>query len=842
MKAPVAAPRRLARTAARGGAAAARQPGAPLHAKAGNVPASATPLAARCACGGACPRCAPPPPHPLAPHGPRTAAAEAQADQLAQTLSPGPASTAGREPAIDGAPLPDTLRAFYEPRFGRSLATLRLHSGPRAAAQAASVGAHAYTIGGHIVLGRDRPARPSRTLAHEIAHALHHTPSVAWREPYETRGFSMARADLAPLATRGYWMQRTQTAYVVTSDTRMTSDPEERDAVLSVVWALKPTPTVRRREELVVPIAPRALPPPASTGSPGGGGGSGGTGGGAGTAAAPTQTPTTIYRIVFQPPAADDPRPRLSLEHVFSGQGAGMAPVAAPAAPAAYAPPDNFTWRAANFDADAYFGAHPQERAAILHWVQNTAPASFAQLLTVQSTGRRGGAVHRGVIHVSGSHRGDDITSVTYTQVSESALAATATAPADYRTHGDAADADIEALQNRTTQPLGHLTLPTTMPADEVVPLKTYVAGHFRQRDMRSTEVDMRVPVGTGTRSVMFTVRFDADANAVVTRLGEVGTGTGLTDIGRLTVQRARGFPAGGNAAALRSFWSTRYPGAPTLTAAANASDAEVLAEMDRLLIAGVAQADWFQTVYGIEAMTAAATATRLETAHSVPAAHRADTIAFSGTDLQMLELALQTLSPSELTRLRGVKLGRKTGSITRAGSRIRAGGTNQYGLTLNDGTDTTVLYFAPLYLNNDALFRGSTAAGALPDVVMNVLHELGHASGFSGGLEAAFGAWLAARRAEVAAELRALGRQRPRPTADIAAAEDRRAALGAPTWYAASGGDEMFPEVWALYHTDPHFLCGQAPLIHAWLDALATTGSAPAATATLTPPATCPA
>ncbi len=51
-----------------------------------------------------------------------------------------------------------------------------------------------------------------------------------------------------------------------------------------------------------------------------------------------------------------------------------------------------------------------------------------------------------------------------------------------------------------------------------------------------------------------------------------------------------------------------------------------------------------------------------------------------------------------------------------------------------------------------------------------------------------------------------------------------------------------MFPEVWALYHTDPHFLCGQAPLIHAWLDVLAATGSPPAATVTLTPPATCPA
>ncbi len=200
---------------------------------------------------------------------------------------------------------------------------------------------------------------------------------------------------------------------------------------------------------------------------------------------------------------------------------------------------------------------HPQERAAILHWVQNSAPPSFSQLLTVQSTGRRGEVVHRGVIHVSGSHSGADISSVTYTQVSESALAATATAAADYRGHGDAGDADVEALRTRASNPLGRLTLPPSIPADEVVPLKIYVAGYFGQRDMRSTEVDMRVPIGSGTRSVMYTVRFDADANAAVERLGEVGSGAGLTDIGRQTVQRARGFPAGGNAAALRSFWSS---------------------------------------------------------------------------------------------------------------------------------------------------------------------------------------------------------------------------------------------------------------------------------------------
>src|SRR5690606_14011373 len=100
----------------------------------------------------------------------------------------------------------------------------------------------------------------------------------------------------------------------------------------------------------------------------------------------------------------------------------------------------------------------------------------------------------------------------------------------------------------------------------------------------------------------------------------------------------------------------------------------------------------------------------------------------------------------------------RKTGAVTRGG----AGSASSYGLTLMDqpagGTpQVTVLYFGTLYANDDLLFTGATAANALPTVVMNVLHELGHASGFQSGVATAFDAW----------------RRRNRQTS--------------PTWYAAS-------------------------------------------------------
>jgi hypothetical protein len=94
----------------------------------------------------------------------------------------------------------------------------------------------------------------------------------------------------------------------------------------------------------------------------------------------------------------------------------------------------------------------------------------------------------------------------------------------------------------------------------------------------------------------------------------------------------------------------------------------------------------------------------------------------------------------------------------------------------------------------------------------MTFVHELGHAIAYHAGIEAAFNTWVAAH---------------PQT---------------APTWYAASDpGRELFPEAFALFHTDPHFLCNSAPLLYAWFDVLASTGSPPPATPALTNPATCP-
>jgi hypothetical protein len=73
-----------------------------------------------------------------------------------------------------GRPLPDSERAFFEPRFGRSLEHVRLHDGSRADQTATAIAARAFTLGNHVAFARGewRPGTPDgrRLIAHELAH------------------------------------------------------------------------------------------------------------------------------------------------------------------------------------------------------------------------------------------------------------------------------------------------------------------------------------------------------------------------------------------------------------------------------------------------------------------------------------------------------------------------------------------------------------------------------------------------------------------------------------------------------------------------------------------------
>ena len=83
-----------------------------------------------------------------------------------------------------GQPLDQGARAFFEPRFGRDLSTVRVHSDTHAAQSARAIGALAYAAGTHIVTG---PSPDRRLVAHELAHVVQQVSSPAPSGPVVRR-------------------------------------------------------------------------------------------------------------------------------------------------------------------------------------------------------------------------------------------------------------------------------------------------------------------------------------------------------------------------------------------------------------------------------------------------------------------------------------------------------------------------------------------------------------------------------------------------------------------------------------------------------------------------------
>jgi hypothetical protein len=761
-----------------------------------------------------------------------------------------------------GQPLDPATRAFMEPRFGHDFSHVRVHADANAAESARAVNALAFAVGHHVAFGTGRYSPQteagSRLLAHELAHVVQQrrepaavqahraisepgdpaereadvaadlamrglpvpspvqTAAPVSRFPYQTVGTTLNRTNIATLTGASYWVQRTTDRYALTQSTRMAADSEEQSAVLAALWESNPPATVTAHSERIVPVNPRPAPA-AVAGAP-----------------APTAPPALLYRFKFDPPAAAGGKPRLACEFIAAGPGA--IPLAAPA-PAPGFTPGTLSADSSGFTGgrDAYFAAHPQEFAQLMSFLAGT--AAINRNLTTETRNAAGTVTHTSLLRiVRVPATGGASASLDVDLVAEQAPLAAVTVPAEYLTR-DASDFEIEKLQ-RTSIPaanrLGPVTLPAGLTPAEHLAVNLAIRAYFGN-NARNTEVDAIVPVGaTGTATVLFTLRFGA-ANAVtVERIGAVGTGTGMVNTSRIDVRRVAGFPgAGATDAQLRAFWTARYPAGGALqtpvpapppapspgTAPAPPNNTALLAEMNALIAAGIANTTWFSGNYGIEPLAPTAATTRLRDVHNAPAATHATlgtladgTKSFTAADLLLLELSLQTASTTVLNALRGVQLIRMTNAITRSGAATwQAGQAATYGFTVMDGTERSTLLFDSFTQADANLFRGGSAATALPDSTMSILHELGHAAGFQGGVETAFNAWRAAH-----------------PQAS-------------QTWYAASAGSEVFPEAFALFQTDPHFLCGSAPLLYAWFLEWTTTGTPPAASATLTAPTNCP-
>ncbi len=122
-----------------------------------------------CACGGQA--------------GPGACAACAEARGPSAERAAEPARPTGSVPPIvhdvlrsPGQALDADTRSFMEPRLGRDLGHVRVHTGAEAARSAQAVDALAYTVGNDIVFGEGRYAPGSSAgrgiLAHELAHTI----------------------------------------------------------------------------------------------------------------------------------------------------------------------------------------------------------------------------------------------------------------------------------------------------------------------------------------------------------------------------------------------------------------------------------------------------------------------------------------------------------------------------------------------------------------------------------------------------------------------------------------------------------------------------------------------
>jgi hypothetical protein len=792
--------------------------------------------------------------------------------------------------AQPGRALDPATRSFFESRLGTGLADVRVHDGGGADAAARAIGARAFTVGQHIAFAQGEFAPHSSTgqrlIGHELVHVAQNNGGAAMpqagnlsvsraddpaeheadrvstdmmtggaagpvrtapqtatvhRFPYETRGITLNAGNVGIQAAMSYWEQRTMDRYDLTVSTRMQSNSEERDAVLAALWGIGPPATVAARTERLVPIDARPAPPPPAPATPTTGGSAppppttGTTAPpatGTTAPAAPVAPPPLLYRFIFTPFVAPATKPGLTCEFVASGTGALPVTPPAPAAGATLAP---ISADSSDFptNRDTYLAAHPDELAKLQGFLA-TAPATFDQILTLTTTNRTGTVTHQTHVHTVRTPAQLDID-----YLSESAIAPTQTVPTDYRTR-DSMDFEFEKLRRTTiaaANRLGTVTLPTGIPANEVIPVKLAIQAYFisTDRPARNTEVDAIVPLGNPAGdSALYQLRFGTNNDVVATRIGLAGVGTGRVNTSALNIMRVNGFPGvDATDPALRAWWTSRYPSGGALTSPVpqppatpppagavfpNIPNGPLIVEMAGKLGAGATTAAWFSGNYGVSVLDRTALATRLETVHTIPVTLLTDTVDFQPADFTSLELAYETLSPSDIANLRGINIGRKSSSFAQqANGTWAAGAATQYGLTLQKTSGSnlqrTTVYFNSIRSADNVLFRGSTADNALPDSSMNMLHELGHGTGYGSGIETVFTAWRAAHIAQAPA----------------------------PTWYGASAGTEVFPEFFGLFHTDPHFLCGAAPMVYAWFAELSRTGTPPPATATLTAPTTCP-
>ncbi len=116
-----------------------------------------------------------------------------------------------------GRPMPAAVRGFFEPRFGKDLSAVRIHTDAAAGRSADALGARAYSIGSNVVFGGGEYSPDNASGKHLIAHELAHVGQagsnhVVRRQP-DSKSASLTTDQSGALPPRS-WLRGVRTGKI----------------------------------------------------------------------------------------------------------------------------------------------------------------------------------------------------------------------------------------------------------------------------------------------------------------------------------------------------------------------------------------------------------------------------------------------------------------------------------------------------------------------------------------------------------------------------------------------------------------------------------------------------
>lgn len=738
-----------------------------------------------------------------------------------------------------GQPLSDSLRASFEPRFGKDFSGVRIHADAEEAAIA--VDARAYTVGKDVVFGKGEYApgtiEGQRLIAHELTHVVQQAdgviagiqrkplsrnifpqgrtnyrfdtgqitmedlsnPDIIMRLHSMTRGELRAyRASVMDPDVQGYigrLLAPQPMAQVETDTLGLTQVNMDKLVGLSYweqrtwkafdlnIYPARFTNSAEERDAVYTALW-QAFPQ--------------------GPATPPTSKLITLppneqrknallYEFVISAPAKIGGKARLDIK--FHLERIGSVTDSAPEPHKGYiAPPLSF-----NSDmgfpegADRYFASHYDELRQISYWIKQQS-GSFEQLVVTRSVPRdRKGLPTENLFLVRGKKEKSGALSELNIELRPGGRPVEVTPAEDYRNR-DYGDLLLENAQTnpdpKKSDKLGYVNV-AGVPADEMVSVKFVIAHYFTEIGTRNAEVDAVVPIAGTKRQVFYTLRFRPDNEVDVERVGEKGSSARL-DPSRMDIARVRGYDVNAtDPVRLKAWLGKRYPGVkPT---GATVEDLRDSANKSMNNDAGTSA--WYQANYKVTVIDGKTTQERLRKVHklNIKQTPDSDNKDFRPDELRLAELSLQTLTETILNLLNYVRLGRKKSSRKADGTIESYGGQ-----TFWNGSNKTVVIYDSGIVGHESAFRGGIEGVNVPEAML-FTHEFGHVMEPMTGAKPAFDKFV------------------------------KKAGIRPFTHYAESKPDkDFFTEAFAISQTDPEWLRRNHPDVWQWFEKFNRTGKAP--------------